>query len=974
LVAVLCAVLVAGAAFAAVPQTINYQGYLTNSSGQPVNGPVNLTFALYSVASGPDAALWTETHTGVMVTNGVYGIVLGNGSPTPSPITLPFDSQYWLGITVGNDSEMTPRQALTVVPYAIRSVIAEAADNAGTLGGKLPSDYALTDHGHSSLSDLTLTGPLALPATHPQIKAGSNTLLHTSGSYNTFVGVSAGNLDITGFENTGIGNEALLSNTSGNGNTATGAGSLKMNSTGHSNTATGARALLKNTTGSQNTAVGSSALLYNTTGFSNTALGFVALYKNTEGEVNTALGNDALYSNKVTHGNVAVGAGALMQHNSNSVVSTPVNTFNTAVGIYALSNNNPSDATNGLNNTALGAFAGDNYVFSDQYANVTGSNNTFIGAFSGLGTSTQHTNATAIGYKALVSQSNSLVLGGTGSDAVKVGIGTQVPAQALDVVGYIQASQGFIGDGSALTGIVSTTASRLAADPSDCPAGSFAYAINAYGNLTCTSDGASLIGVNAATLGGQSASAFSASVHTHTGGQITSAVANATNAVNATNATNAVNADTVDNKHAADFAASGANTDISSLGGLNTQASITVNPFGIAAGNTGEIRMKELVANGANYVGLKAPDNIAADKIWTLPAADGIANQVLKTDGAGNLSWTDNNTLTLQSVTGTDTNGVMRASNTTTGTSGYLGGTYGVYGQTSVAYNSAVYGQASGYYSTGVFGQNMNADGSVDIGYGVKGQGGNSIGILGMNSATWTYDCNCFEDYCDTCVASQPGAAVYGQATSPAYAGLFGGDVSVSGSLASGAHTINDGSAATIALVVRGAAGQTANLQEWQNSAGSAVATISPAGVVTSKPVIWSGGCSTSGTAGFWQNFCLDTMDFNTASAYLTVATDGTITFLKSGYYRINARAVWAAPTGINNMAAFYKNGSYFHYDYLTGSQSMQTYTADVTWPFNAGDNLVMQFYNGGGSPNYAYYGLSFGKYNRFQINFVGSL
>ena len=42
-------------------------------------------------------------------------------------------------------------------------------------------------------------------------------------------------------------------------------------------------------------------------------------------------------------------------------------------------------------------------------------------------------NATAIGAHAVVSQSNSLVLGGTGSHAVKVGIGTVAPSSVLAI-------------------------------------------------------------------------------------------------------------------------------------------------------------------------------------------------------------------------------------------------------------------------------------------------------------------------------------------------------------------------------------------------------------------------------------------------------------------------------------------------------------------------------------------------------------
>lgn len=50
--------------------------------------------------------------------------------------------------------------------------------------------------------------------------------------------------------------------------------------------------------------------------------------------------------------------------------------------------------------------------------------------------------------------------------------------------------------------------------------------------------------------------------------------------------------------------------------------------------DTNELRFYD---NG-NYVGFEAPA-LSADQIWVLPSADGDANQLLKTDGAGNLSW-----------------------------------------------------------------------------------------------------------------------------------------------------------------------------------------------------------------------------------------------------------------------------------------------------------------------------------------------
>ena len=52
----------------------------------------------------------------------------------------------------------------------------------------------------------------------------------------------------------------------------------------------------------------------------------------------------------------------------------------------------------------------------------------------------------------------------------------------------------------------------------------------------------------------------------------------------------------------------------------------------------GEVRFVE-TGGGTDYVGFQAPAAIAANQIWTLPAADGANGEVLTTDGAGTLSW-----------------------------------------------------------------------------------------------------------------------------------------------------------------------------------------------------------------------------------------------------------------------------------------------------------------------------------------------
>jgi hypothetical protein len=100
-----------------------------------------------------------------------------------------------------------------------------------------------------------------------------------------------------------------------------------------------------------------------------------------------------------------------------------------------------------LNNTYLGYRAGYGNT-SGRYNTAIGENagssggagwyNTFIGSNAGSFSDpccSALVKAVAIGYNAKVALSNSLVLGGTGVDAVKVGIGTTTPGQELTVIG-----------------------------------------------------------------------------------------------------------------------------------------------------------------------------------------------------------------------------------------------------------------------------------------------------------------------------------------------------------------------------------------------------------------------------------------------------------------------------------------------------------------------------------------------------------
>ena len=255
---------------------------------------------------------------------------------------------------------------------------------------------------------------------YENIATGSQALYsNIQGYYNTATGVQALYSNVDGYANTATGWQALYSNTSGNYNTATGWQALYSNTGANENTATGYQALCFNTNGQNNTATGHQALYSNINGSNNTATGFGALYSNTHGNNNTATGGEALYSNAGDN-NTATGDGAL---HSNTGANE-----NTATGVAALYSN-----TTGNNNTAIGDHAGAKVPAN---ANVSGSQNTFIGYNAGPGTSTQLTNATAIGNGALVSADNALVLGNT---SVTVGIGTATPSSTykLYVAGSI---------------------------------------------------------------------------------------------------------------------------------------------------------------------------------------------------------------------------------------------------------------------------------------------------------------------------------------------------------------------------------------------------------------------------------------------------------------------------------------------------------------------------------------------------------
>lgn len=97
-----------------VPHLVHFQAVLGDANDTPLTGNYPLTFRLYNTASG-GAPLWEETQANAAVDNGSVDVELGS----VTALDIAFDQQYWLGIEVSSDGEMTPRFKLTSAPYAL---------------------------------------------------------------------------------------------------------------------------------------------------------------------------------------------------------------------------------------------------------------------------------------------------------------------------------------------------------------------------------------------------------------------------------------------------------------------------------------------------------------------------------------------------------------------------------------------------------------------------------------------------------------------------------------------------------------------------------------------------------------------------------------------------------------------------------------------------------------------------------------
>ncbi|MFC1889292.1 hypothetical protein ACFL4G_06005 [Thermodesulfobacteriota bacterium] len=110
-------------AMAGIPQEINYQGHLTDDSGNPIDGSVAMLFAIYDQETD-GTELWSEGPMTVLVEEGMYSVILGETVPL-TPTLL--DGPCWLEVIVEGEY-LVPRERITSTPFTIEAREADTVD------------------------------------------------------------------------------------------------------------------------------------------------------------------------------------------------------------------------------------------------------------------------------------------------------------------------------------------------------------------------------------------------------------------------------------------------------------------------------------------------------------------------------------------------------------------------------------------------------------------------------------------------------------------------------------------------------------------------------------------------------------------------------------------------------------------------------------------------------------------------------
>ena len=309
----------------------------------------------------------------------------------------------------------------------------------------------------------------------------------TTGTDNIAIGSGAGLQVTDNVDNIAIGHDAFAASVNdGDKNIAIGSGAMKTGDvSGANNIAIGELSLDDITTGTNNVAIGSSAGLNLTEAANTIAIGHDAMGAGvTTGTNNIAIGELALKSVIGATYNIAIGKEALRDTTNTAARNIAIGEQAAFAGVVTgadniiMGTNAAQVATSLAENIIIGHKAVETGVMTGDHntivgpraaENITsGADNVIIGTNAGSKTLTINTNniligsrpsassgidnAYAIGNRALVTQANSMVLGGQTGERFSIGMGgITAPNATLEVSGTMNITGSFTTSGSAHT-------------------------------------------------------------------------------------------------------------------------------------------------------------------------------------------------------------------------------------------------------------------------------------------------------------------------------------------------------------------------------------------------------------------------------------------------------------------------------------------------------------------------------------------
>jgi len=138
---------------------------------------------------------------------------------------------------------------------------------------------------------------------------------------------------------------------------------------------------------------------------------------------------------------------------------------------------------------------------------------------------------------------------------------------------------------------------------------------------------------------------------------------------------------------------------------------------------------------------------------------------------------------------------------------------------------------------------------------------------------------------------------------------------------------------------------------------------------------MWSGSCNRNGSRLFENTFCLDSPVINTAAAHFSASPEGTVTFIKDGFYTLHFWSLASYMQGYAEVWVMLNDRSIFT-SYKLFNGEWGDLNAILTWKFDAGDTLRIELINPGrndGQPAYVFHNrVGDDDRNRFQLRYEG--